>query len=180
MDEALDELQLYLPNNHKLECPAHDETIPSLHVYEDSWYCFSCGRNGDGIGLVALYTEQDVRSLVAQRGGGWHSKRVQTRGLTKQEVARAVYRRYQDTHNWWFQQINLLYTDVPDWLLLRKLDLWSQAFDELRDRLLGHNGFEDDGPLLPFQAEPLIDEFRVELEQAIQHEQEEAKRYKVR
>ena len=31
----------------KVLCPAHDDHTPSCHIYPDSWYCFSCGANGD-------------------------------------------------------------------------------------------------------------------------------------
>ena len=36
-----------VPKNRKLLCPFHDEKTPSLHVYTDHYYCFSCHRFGD-------------------------------------------------------------------------------------------------------------------------------------
>jgi len=166
---------------------AHEKLSPTLAMYRARDFKDALDKAEKlvimgGIGHTsALYTNQDVRALVAQRGGGgWHHKRAATRGLSRHEVARAVYRRYQEVHNWWFREIGKVYAHSPDWLLLRKIDLWSQAFDEIRDRLLGHNGFEDDGPMKPFEAEPLVDGFRAELEQALPYEQAEADMYRKR
>lgn len=37
----------------KALCPFHKDTHPSLKVYRDSFYCFSCGAGGDLINFVA-------------------------------------------------------------------------------------------------------------------------------
>ena len=75
MAEAIEELGLQLPSSRKLQCPTGGDTDPSLHIYDDSFYCFHCQKSGDGIGLIALYTGQDVRTLVAQRGGNRKRRR---------------------------------------------------------------------------------------------------------
>jgi CHC2 zinc finger/RepB DNA-primase from phage plasmid len=41
----------------KIRCPFHDDTTPSLHVYEDptrGWYCYGCGKGGSIYDLAAL------------------------------------------------------------------------------------------------------------------------------
>jgi DNA polymerase len=35
--------------NGKTKCPFHDDHTPSLHLYEDHYYCFACGAHGGQI-----------------------------------------------------------------------------------------------------------------------------------
>lgn len=32
--------------SRKVSCPLHEDRTPSLHVYDDGWYCFGCKRHG--------------------------------------------------------------------------------------------------------------------------------------
>jgi CHC2 zinc finger len=32
--------------SRKVLCPLHEDRTPSLHVYDDGWYCFGCNRHG--------------------------------------------------------------------------------------------------------------------------------------
>ncbi|KKL56244.1 hypothetical protein LCGC14_2247350 [marine sediment metagenome] len=175
MTEALEELGLELPASRKLQCPTGGDTDPSLHVYDTSFYCFHCQKSGDGIGLIALYTGQDVRTLVAQRGGNrHHNYRLSTKGLKRHDVERSVYRRYQELHHYWFDQLQTIYAEAHDWALLRAIDLYSQMFDDLRDQLLG-SGFYEATPS-PFEADQLIDALRARLESVVDAERLEARR----
>ena len=48
----------------KVRCPFHDDSNPSLHVYEDpgrGWYCFGCGRGGSIYDLASLLWERPAR-----------------------------------------------------------------------------------------------------------------------
>jgi len=47
----------------KILCPFHNEQTPSLHVYEDGYYCFGCGERGDSINFVAKL--EDLKPLEA-------------------------------------------------------------------------------------------------------------------
>ncbi len=42
----------YEPRMNKINCCFHEDPGASLHVYEDSWYCFGCGKGGDQIEWV--------------------------------------------------------------------------------------------------------------------------------
>ena len=175
LEEALQELGLELPASRKLQCPTGGDSDPSLHLYDDSFYCFHCAKSGDGIGLIALYTGQDVRALVAQRGGGRRQDyRLSTKGLKRYDVERSVYRRYQELHHYWFDQLQAIYAEAHDWALIRAIDLYSQMFDDLRDQLLG-SGFYEDAPA-PFEADQLIDALRARLESVEAAERLEARR----
>ena len=175
IDEALDELGLELPRDRKLQCPKGTDSTPSLHVYEDGFYCFHCGANGDGIGLIAFFTNQDVRRLLAQRSGGDRTRmRASTKGMKRGDVARSVLLQYREIHNEWFRWLHETWKDAPQWAFEQALDLWSQAFDDARDRMLGHGLYDEEDPLPPFQAEQLLRELAANLESAKPREQAEA------
>lgn len=38
---------------NKCRCAFHDDTKPSMQVYDDGYHCFSCGAHGDVIDLAA-------------------------------------------------------------------------------------------------------------------------------
>jgi hypothetical protein len=175
--EALDELGLELPPSRKLTCPnAHASgKTPSLHVYEDHFYCFGCGTHGDGIGLVALYTGQPIKRLYAERkddgGGPSYGARSKTRGQ-KTDARGTVRRQYRELHNWWFGSLAEIHANSPEYLLLRALDLWSDYFEVLDESIRGEDG-EDRSP---YQAEQLLREARRELEAAEPFERQDAQR----
>ena len=53
--ELLDSLDIPYQNasDHvKIICPFHDEYNASLAIYEDYYYCYACGKNGDNINFV--------------------------------------------------------------------------------------------------------------------------------
>lgn len=175
IEEALDEVGLELPRSRKLECPKHEDKTPSIHVYEDSWYCYSCGLSGDGIGLVALYTNQDVRRLLAQRGGE-RPRRMATRGLSKTDVARSVQTDRRALEHWWFDEISKAYAGSHQWALERAIDLWSQVFQDLDEKILAKGAWLDEDKPAPFEAEEMIRQLRTRLEGVLPLEQAEGQR----
>ena len=40
---------LPLDSDGKILCPYHDDTTPSLHIYQDHFHCFSCGAHGGAV-----------------------------------------------------------------------------------------------------------------------------------
>lgn len=176
IDEALDELGIELPRSRKLQCPEGRDSEPSLHVYEDGFYCFHCGKSGDGLGLIAFMTGQDVRRLMAQRSNGDSTRmRASTKGMRKGDVHRATQRLYRELHNDWFRFLHETWKDAPQWAFEQSLDIWSQAFDDLRDRMLGHGVYDEEEPLSPYQAEQAIRQLGILLESQRERELDEAK-----
>ena len=55
MRDVAEKYGLYVKSNGKTVCPFHDDTDPSLHIYEDNYHCFSCGAHGDVIDFVKNY-----------------------------------------------------------------------------------------------------------------------------
>lgn len=176
IDEALDELGIDLPRSRKLSCPTANDSEPSLHVYDDGFYCFHCGKSGDGLGLIAFMTNQDIRRLLAERSSGDRTRmRASTKGMTRGDVDRAALRLYRDVHNEWFKYLHEVWRDAPQWAFEQSLDIWSQAFDDLRDKMLGHGNYHGEDPLTPYETERAIKGFRGLLESQRDREVEEAK-----
>ena len=50
--------------DRKLRCPFHDDTTPSLHVFEEperGWFCFGCGRGGSIYDFAATLWGRGLR-----------------------------------------------------------------------------------------------------------------------
>lgn len=66
--------------NHKIVCPFHDDHSPSMHLYEDSAYCFSCQTQTDIIGLVEkkfnFSFPEALKYLAEQLNVDWDNKQV--------------------------------------------------------------------------------------------------------
>lgn len=55
----------------KARCPFHEDSTPSLHVYEQprqGWYCFGCGCGGSVVDLAALLWLSGQSSSMPLRG----------------------------------------------------------------------------------------------------------------
>ena len=60
--EALTNLRV--GRDGKVSCPLHEDSTPSLHVYETpagGWYCFGCGRGTSVYDLAAAMWRLDTR-----------------------------------------------------------------------------------------------------------------------
>jgi len=176
IEDALDELGIVLPRSRKLSCPKGGDSDPSLHVYDDSFYCFHCGRHGDGLGLLAFFYDRDPSDLLRERGGSGryqyspYRRTDATKHLRRGQVARSVYNLFRDAHTDWFRRLHRLYVDAPLWAFEQALDVYSIVFDDVADRILGHGVYADDGALSPQQAEELVVELRGWFDQWVRSE----------
>lgn len=168
IDEALEELGWERPANNKIPCPAcGSEDTPACHLYEDHYYCFSCGKTGDGIGLLAAVTGANVRTLIRERSNGKRPLRVGPKPMA-QGVNKAVKLQYRAVHDWWFSQLHEMYAGSQLWAFERALDLYSDMFDSLRAMIEGTDGWAE--PLAPFKAEKEIGKLKQLLERSVPFE----------
>ena len=84
-EEALARLGEPWPRSNKLSCPLHSDSDPSLHLYEERWYCFSCLRHGDAYDLLSIFGE-DVKRPSSGRSRA-------TRGLSGHKTSQAKWTR---------------------------------------------------------------------------------------
>jgi hypothetical protein len=57
----------YIPNkivHNKTLCLFHTDSQPSMHLYTNSYYCFSCGAQGDTIALVMKVYNRSFTNAV--------------------------------------------------------------------------------------------------------------------
>ena len=55
---------LRVGRDRKIRCPFHDDTSPSLHVYDEparGWFCYGCGRGGSIYDFAALLWGHELR-----------------------------------------------------------------------------------------------------------------------
>lgn len=180
MDEALAELGIELPRSRKLACPQHsaDRGTPPLHVYEDHFYCFGCGKHGDGIGLIAWFTGQDVRQLVATRSEQRKSSynRLATKGMSPRDATKAAYVKYHEIHKQFFRDLAEIHADSPSWYYEMAISRWSEVFDDYTDWVKGHNLYDGDEPPAPHAQEQRLNLLAADLRTGLEFERKDAKR----
>lgn len=55
--------------NHMCKCPFHDDRSPSMRVYEDSCYCFTCGKSWDIFSFIQDMDGVDFKTAFISLGG---------------------------------------------------------------------------------------------------------------
>jgi DNA primase len=56
LDAAIERMTGERIERHKIRCPFHDDSTPSLQVYEDGgWKCFGCGLFGDLFSFIGYF-----------------------------------------------------------------------------------------------------------------------------
>lgn len=169
IDDALDELSMERPRSNMVSCPKHSDSSPSLRLYDDHFYCFSCGATGDQYGLIALFTDKPIGYVLSQ----WRKNDKQwlqrkTKGIKKADVALSIKRRYSTIHRWFFSELHRLLKDEPDWKLFLYIETWGEYFDDLRDHLTGEGMYDEDDKPSPYQADKILDGYTKELQRALE------------
>jgi DNA polymerase I-like protein with 3'-5' exonuclease and polymerase domains len=57
----------------KICCPFHDDSTPSLHIYDDHFHCFGCGAHGDAVDWLMMIEGLDRDAALRQLKGCWPS-----------------------------------------------------------------------------------------------------------
>lgn len=64
--------------NNMCKCPFHDDRSPSMRVYEDSCYCFTCAKSWDIFSFVQDMDGVDFKTAFISLGGTYehHTSKV--------------------------------------------------------------------------------------------------------
>jgi hypothetical protein len=62
IENVLAEYGIVIGRHNKCLCPFHDDTRPSMSIYNNRFNCFSCGQKGD---VIALYRRLSGASFPA-------------------------------------------------------------------------------------------------------------------
>lgn len=55
MIDICEKYGLEINRSHKVLCPFHNDEHNSMHIYTNSFYCFSCGEHGDVFAFIEKY-----------------------------------------------------------------------------------------------------------------------------
>ena len=155
VEEVLDEYDLRPDRGGMIECPYHEDKTPSLKTNEDWWYCFSCNRSGDGIGLIAGLEHVQVTDILARYASdtkGWQKRK--DLGISPTQLRAGVIQEYRELNREFFDEVHHRLADEPDWILLAVVERWGQEFDDVKETYL-HN--ED---LSIYQREQAVQKLR--------------------
>ena len=85
---------LEIKHNGMCCCPFHDEKTPSMKLYErdNKYYCFGCGKSGDGIdlcaGLTGLSPKDAAKEIDKAFGLGLYSEQISKAAFSSEIVTR--------------------------------------------------------------------------------------------
>ena len=119
LDEALTILGMDWPRHNKLTCSeGHSRDLggtPSLHLYRmtDSFYCFSCGINGDAFGLIAAYQGKPINEILAKYGNPDHEMKSDMPVTTKLDMMKAARADWMDYLGQWWKKYHAAIDDLP-------------------------------------------------------------------
>jgi hypothetical protein len=134
VEEVLDEYGIQPNRSGMINCPLHEDNTPSLKANESWWYCFSCNRSGDGVGLIAAFegcSVVDVLARYASDTTSWKQRR--DFGIAPHQLRAGVKQEYRQLLNEFFDEVHKRLAEEPEWILLAVVDHWGQEFDDVRD-----------------------------------------------
>jgi hypothetical protein len=143
MDDAIERLGLR-PRGHKVSCPLHSDSDPSLHLYRDHYFCHACGDNGDAYGLVALFTGRHVNDVLAELKPDDPLATLRAFARSSRPAGSNLHSTYRTAHNYFFDLLRPRLRGYPAWLVLRTVDYYSDAWDTARAELEGGAGSPHD------------------------------------
>ena len=88
LHDLLDRLSLEPNRAGFISCPAHSDSTPSLKIYENSWFCFSCHTGGTVIDFYMHYFDTDFKRAMQGLTEMFNLKK----GTVSIDVAAQVYR----------------------------------------------------------------------------------------
>jgi DNA primase len=71
IETVLNHYDLHPDRNGMIKCPFHPEDTASLKIYDktNTFNCFGCGANGDGIQFIELYDKRGKHEAILKAQG---------------------------------------------------------------------------------------------------------------
>ena len=115
-------------------CPFHGEKHPSMKIYNDSFYCFACGKNGDIFTFIQEMDHCDFKAAFLSLGGTYENKTMESRmALYRAQKSREKRRIEEDRKR---QKLNEYIDDIKfHRYMLSILDEGTDAFWNHLDKL---------------------------------------------
>jgi len=155
MYDALEKCQLRWPKGGKLFCPAHKEKTPSLHIYKDSFYCFSCGKSGDAYGFIALWTGRDIVEVLKQyrprEDSLLHARKEVMVAVGPNAMDQRRRRQWTDMNRNIFGTLHRVFGEMPTQMLLDEIERMHDQFGALGEAVVDMVGFDYERSLRDFE-----------------------------
>lgn len=72
MRQAAEFCGMVIERNDTCHCPFHSDHTPSMKLYPDHYYCFSCHEHGDAINLTAKVCNLSPKDAATQLAEAYH------------------------------------------------------------------------------------------------------------
>lgn len=106
---------LQIQNNNMCSCPFHTDKHPSMKIYQDHGYCFSCNTRVDNISLVQkLYDCNPVEALEKIKTD-FGLNRTQKSVISEQRKKYLVYKQQQENRDIVTREIIKFYRLLQSW-----------------------------------------------------------------
>jgi hypothetical protein len=145
--EALEVMDLAWPRSNKIACPRHEDDTPSLHLYEEDFFCFSCGHSGDAYGLIATLSGRPIGQVLAEYRPGNRPRAEVMATVSAPALEREFRRAWHDAT----RRIYDAYHEVYQWedaeVLIAALDRLGERLEDLKNRIDRAGMYNDRDPL---------------------------------
>lgn len=132
---ALDILGMRWPRTGKLSCPLHVDKTPSLKLYQDNWYCYSCNENGDSYKLIAIHTGRHINDVLRQYGDKSGLAPLQRATVKVEDPDTSVERVRRQAHNIVFDEVWRVFNGLDTEILIEEIDRMAYLYDEWRQEI---------------------------------------------
>ena len=83
MRDVMDKYKIKVSRSNMCCCPIHKEKHPSMKIYKNSFYCFSCGAHGDIFSFVQEMEKCDFKTAFMFLGGTYDKDKKSVRNALK-------------------------------------------------------------------------------------------------
>lgn len=159
MHEALERCGLRWPKGGKLTCPLHKDKQPSLQLYRDSFYCFSCQANGDSYGFIAMWKGSPIGDVLKQYAAPQEQNPILRPSrqtiieVGPQAMNERQHRQWRELNSAVFGKLHQVFHDLSTQILVEEIERMGDQFEELGYLAEGVTGFEYDTMLREFKQE---------------------------
>ena len=132
------EFGLNVNSEDKILCLHHSEKTPSLQLYDDHAYCFSCHKRLDAIGMIqevkGLNFREAAEYLAQKQEISIHEKPIKN-NIYEKQTKKSIHENSCLKNSLWQKRMNIL-TQFYDYISTRvnENDDYTQVFNWIKNR----------------------------------------------
>ena len=134
MREIAERYGVKVNRNGFCKCIFHNERTPSMKLYKDSFYCFSCQKSGDVFTFVQKMDGLSFKEAFSMLGGGYDNSFSARKRVYQAQKKREMQRKTEEKLKR-KRELNYLLMDVyRKWLkrLEPLSDVWCNTYNALQ------------------------------------------------